>query len=41
MLESQNFLDVQLVLTSAVVRRDFVDENCDLGDWRVHPIAQP
>jgi hypothetical protein len=41
MLESQNFLDVQLVFTSTAVLGDFVDEDCDLGDWAIHPVEAP
>jgi len=38
MLESQYFLDVQLVVTSTAALGDFVDEDCYLGDWGSHPI---
>jgi len=38
MLESQNFLDVQLVYASTAILGDPVDEDCDLWDWRIHPI---
>jgi len=40
MPESQNFLDVQLVFTSTAVLRDSVDEDCDFGDWAIHPIEE-
>jgi hypothetical protein len=39
-LEPQNFLDVQLVFTSAAILRDFVDQHRDLGDWAIHPIEE-
>jgi hypothetical protein len=38
MFETQNLLDVQLVITSAAVLRDFVDQHRDLGNWRIHPV---
>ena len=40
MLESQNFLDVQLVFTSTAVLRDSVDQHCDFRYWRIHPVEQ-
>ena len=38
MFETQNLLDVQLVITSAAVLRDLVDQHRDLGNWRIHPV---
>jgi hypothetical protein len=38
MLESQNFLDVQQVLTGTAILGDLVDENGDLEDCRIHPV---
>jgi hypothetical protein len=38
MLESHNFLDVQLVLTCGFVLRDLVDQQRDFGHWRIHAV---
>lgn len=40
MLEVKNFLDVQLVLASAAILGDLVDQHGDFRYWRVHPVQQ-
>jgi hypothetical protein len=40
MFETQNLLDVQLVITSAAVLRDLVDQHRDLGNWPFIPLSR-
>jgi hypothetical protein len=40
-LESQNLLDVQSVLASAMILRDPVDQHGHFRHWRIHPVQQP